>query len=341
MSLQRGLLFIIFVGLALSTVLFDNSFVLTQNFSPLSSQAEPTTDEELPEYQVANFSAFHYNDRGQIESIIKAGQLSSYKSTGNALLDLPKIQLFTQNHQQADWYIKSNKAKSVQPNTDILLTEQVIMKKLATQQEPTNTTILTDEIWLLTEKKIAESDKKVTILSDKNEITGTGLKATLDTNAFTLKNNVSSRYQARPEQNNTSETLIKADRLTVVQAAQKASYRGNVILVHDNIVINADRIDIVRHQDSHTAYAFGEPALFEQSSKLDKQTIKAQAKKLEFNNQAQKLNMYGDARLEQNNTVVEGDYLYYDTHKEIIGAESKQNGRVKMTLPNKSSGSTN
>ena len=57
--------------------------------------------------------------------------------------------------------------------------------------------------------------------------------------------------------------------------------------------------------------------------------------RFEYNNVDKKVKMFDHARLKQGQAIFEGAYIFYDTQTESVGAEAKEDTRVKMVLPSK------
>ena len=347
MKSQKGLLFTLIACVIISSVVFMNEKPLWKTFNTNITSKNQTL-EEKPEYQVTGFKSKQFSETGKLSSTLNANSLSFFKEQKLSELKQPLIKIFASGNKKnsidSNWLVKANFANSIAPNRIVNLKDNVEMLQLDTESQ---IEVYSQELDLNLDTKIAKSAKKVTIISGKNKINGHDFESHLDTAYFELNANVESEHQDQVNAVNNSNNPIKNAPLTtrlltisskkfsLENQGNKATYTQNVELKQDSIKINADKIEIIKQGDSQIAFAYGNPARFEQQSLLNNKYIKAQASRFEFDSREQKLKMYENAILKQGEAIVEGDYLYYDTQTENIGAESKPNTRIKMTIPNK------
>jgi lipopolysaccharide export system protein LptA len=181
----------------------------------------------------------------------------------------------------------------------------------------------------------------VIIISEGNRIEGKQFTAELDMNYLLLESDVQSRYQRSTvsphKQSSTSESdmvYISAQRFTLEENKNTATYEGAVKLRQEEVTIEADKVVLVKQGTVQMVYAFGAPAYFQQKSKQE-QDIDAQAMRFEYNSLDKKVKLFDKARLKQGQAIFEGAYIFYDTQTESVGAEAKEDTRVKMVLPSK------
>jgi len=335
MNQQRILMLIILLGLAFASLLFERSDLLSPELITRFGKSEQDKKNTKPEFRVKNFTNKRFDKTGNLETIVEAEKFTSFEAEQETQIFEPTIYMFS-GDQPAEWEIESRTAKSTYPNTEIFLETDVVMKKLPASEGELTATIFSDEMWVNNEEKIAKTSSAVKIISEANIIEGEGLEAFLNEEKLNILANIRSKYLnkgEKDEQNQEVFTLISSDNFSFDYSSNIASYKNNVELKYKNISITADRIDVIRGADSHTAYAYGSPSTFTQNSKKDKKIIHANAKRFEFNNREQILKMFESAQLDQNGAIVKGDYLYYNTQSETIGAESNKDSRVKMVLP--------
>lgn len=339
MKSQKSFLLALLLSLILSSFIFTNEIPLWGNISsvlPITS----ALIQEKPEYQVSVFHSKQFNQQGLLSSTLSAESLSFFSTKQRSFLQKPEIELYpktpSNDKNLPSWLVKSNTANSEAPNNLVLLNDQVELTQL---NAPSPLIIHAQEMELLLNEKIAKSKSLVTIVSTQNEIKGEDFESHLEESYLELKSKVSSQYQAAEKSTGSHKAkqplFVNAGFFKLENQGTKATYTDHVELKQDNIKITADKVEIIKLGDKQLAYAYGNPAYFEQKPTLEKKNILAQAERFEFDSQEQKLKLFINAKLQQGDAIVEGDYLYYDTQNENVGAESNSNSRVKMTIPTK------
>ncbi len=317
----------------LGSILFNSeSESITRLFSVLPGK-KVKEKTELMDFRINSFETTNYGDEGILESKLFARELSSFENNTRTEMIAPKITFFSKESPKSPWELSSNTAQSKTPHTKILFNDNVILKKLVIAEKDFPLEILTSEIIIDSEKKLAETEQSVEIVSGSNQTTGTGLLVNLEQNTLKLLKDINSQYQ-RKQEGPKSLTKVKSNSFFLDNGTRKATYTGQVIFTRGNITIKADSMEVIQNENGERhAFAYGNPSYFIQQSAVDNKAIHAQAKRFEYSSATQILKMFDQAKLEQNNAVVEGDYLYYDTRTENIGAESAPDSRVKMVLP--------
>jgi len=112
---------------------------------------------------------------------------------------------------------------------------------------------------------------------------------------------------------------LEADRMTVEEAKQTATFEGNVILTQGTLTIRGARMIV--QQDAggfkHGA-AYGNLASFRQKREGFDEYIEGYAERIEYDGKADKLQMFNRAYLKKNNDEVRGNYISYDTRTEVF-----------------------
>jgi lipopolysaccharide export system protein LptA len=119
------------------------------------------------------------------------------------------------------------------------------------------------------------------------------------------------------------------------------SYIGSVELNQGSLNILADRIDIytINGEVDH-AIAIGERAYLTQQQSIGKPPVKAWALTIRYSLNSEIINLLGDARIEQDGSIVNSPEIDYYADQELIKAKggkqgSKDRDRVRVTLPPK------
>jgi lipopolysaccharide export system protein LptA len=130
---------------------------------------------------------------------------------------------------------------------------------------------------------------------------------------------------------------IDADSAERSEKTGITSYIGSVELTQGSLNILADRIDIytVNGEVDH-AIATGERAYFTQQQSIDKAPIKAWALTIKYSLNDEIINLLGDARIEQDGSIVNSPEIDYYAEQELVKAKGGNQGskdRVHVTLP--------
>ena len=132
---------------------------------------------------------------------------------------------------------------------------------------------------------------------------------------------------------------IDADSAERSEKTGVTSYIGSVELIQGSLNILADRIDIytINGEVDH-AIATGERAYFTQQQTIDKEPIKAWALTIKYALNDEIINLLGDARIEQDGSIVNSPEIDYYADQELVRAKGGTQGnaeRVHVTLPPK------
>jgi lipopolysaccharide export system protein LptA len=117
------------------------------------------------------------------------------------------------------------------------------------------------------------------------------------------------------------------------------SYIGSVELNQGSLNILADRIDIytINGEVDH-AIAIGERAYLTQQQSIGKPPVKAWALTIRYSLNSEIVNLLGDARIEQDGSIVNSPEIDYYADQELVkakGGKQGSNDRVRVTLPPK------
>lgn len=135
----------------------------------------------------------------------------------------------------------------------------------------------------------------------------------------------------------TEAFYINADEMHFDLDSNSSIYKGNVTIRQGNIELSGDHVEIKQSNNSISKItASGNPAKFQQINDNGK-IMQAQSKHIKYSADNNKLVMIENARLVQNEQVIESNHISYDTKKQalIAGQKSKEpdsQQRVKMTL---------
>lgn len=135
---------------------------------------------------------------------------------------------------------------------------------------------------------------------------------------------------------------LEADRVTVDDAKQTATFEGNVVLTQGTLTIRGDRM-IVQQDANGFKYgaAYGNLASFRQKREGYDEYIEGHAERIEYDSKQEKLQMFNRAYLKKNLDDVRGNYISYDAATEffrVVGGgkqaatPSNPEGRVRAVI---------
>lgn len=147
---------------------------------------------------------------------------------------------------------------------------------------------------------------------------------------------------------------IEADHAQLDDREGITQYKGDAILTQGTLRIDGDIITFFYDENKQLTKAVseGNRAKYEQVHKPGEKPVKAQARRLEYYADRQKIYLIGDGHVWQNGDEFTGNYIEYDIAKNVVSANSKpvtvdgetqKKGRVHIIIQpqtKRSSGST-
>ena len=134
---------------------------------------------------------------------------------------------------------------------------------------------------------------------------------------------------------------IEADRVTVDDAKQIATFTGSVVLTQGTIIMRGDRMEVRQSKDgSRQGTLWGNLAYFRQKREGVDEYIEGWAERVEYDGRADKVQMFNRAMLKRGEDEVRGSYISYDSNTEFFqvdggtkSASTKSgDGRVRVIL---------
>lgn len=132
---------------------------------------------------------------------------------------------------------------------------------------------------------------------------------------------------------------IQADDAVLDETKGTSIYRGDVTIDQGTLHISADEVEIIADGDKIIQIIAtgkeetGSLAHYEQKPEENKDLVKADARKITWFVQEERLHLVGDARLVQAQDTFSGQLLYYNVNEGIVNLSGKGQGdRVIMTI---------
>lgn len=134
---------------------------------------------------------------------------------------------------------------------------------------------------------------------------------------------------------------LEADRVTVDDAKQIATFVGNVVLTQGSMILRGDRMEVRQDkQGFKQGVTFGNLAYFRQKRDGSDEFIEAWAERIEYDGRADKVEMFNRALLKRGQDEVRGNYISYDSATEFFqvtggtksAAAKPGDGRVRAIM---------
>ena len=112
---------------------------------------------------------------------------------------------------------------------------------------------------------------------------------------------------------------LEADRVTVDDAKQIATFTGNVVLTQGSMILRGDRMEVRQDRDGFKqGTMWGNLAYFRQKREGYDDFIEGWSERIEYDSRADKVQMFNRAMLKRGQDEVRGSYISYDSATEFF-----------------------
>ncbi len=112
---------------------------------------------------------------------------------------------------------------------------------------------------------------------------------------------------------------LEADRVTVDDLKQTATFEGNVLLTQGTLTIRGNRMVVQQDAEGFkTGVAYGNLAHFRQKRDGVDEYVEGYAERIEYDSKAEKLQMFNRAYIKRGDDDVRGNYISYDAATEFF-----------------------
>jgi len=137
---------------------------------------------------------------------------------------------------------------------------------------------------------------------------------------------------------------IEADRVSVDESKTKKEsvFEGNVTMTQGTLMLRADKVIVKQDaQGFNYAIAYGKPAYIRQKVEDADEYAEGFADRLEYDGKADKVQMFGAARVKKGVDEARGDYISYDAVSgyyqvigggKVAGTPGNPEGRVRAVI---------
>lgn len=112
---------------------------------------------------------------------------------------------------------------------------------------------------------------------------------------------------------------VEADRVSLDDLNKLSIFEGNVVLTQGTLLVKADKVTVRQDADkAQYASALGRPLSFRQKRDGADEYIEGWAERLEYDGKRNQVELFQKARLKRNNDEIRGDYIFYDAIAETF-----------------------
>ena len=127
---------------------------------------------------------------------------------------------------------------------------------------------------------------------------------------------------------------LEADRVTVDDAKQIATFTGNVVLTQGSMILRGDRMEVRQDKAGFKqGTTWGSLAYFRQKREGFDEFIEGWAERIEYDSRADKVQMFNRAMLKRGQDEVRGSYISYDVTSEFFQVTGSSGPRSAAARP--------
>ncbi|MGO8754581.1 MAG: lipopolysaccharide transport periplasmic protein LptA [Gallionellaceae bacterium] len=116
---------------------------------------------------------------------------------------------------------------------------------------------------------------------------------------------------------------VEADRVSIDDARQIATFEGNVRLVQGTMNVHGDKLVVVQDKEGNMhGTVTGNPASFRQKREGVDEYIEGYGNRIEYDTRTGTIEFFGQARIKRQEDEVRGDYITYNSKTEIFEVHS-------------------
>jgi lipopolysaccharide export system protein LptA len=128
---------------------------------------------------------------------------------------------------------------------------------------------------------------------------------------------------------------LEADRVTVDDAKQIATFTGNVVLTQGTMVLRGDRMEVRQDKSGfRQGTTWGNLAYFRQKRDNADGLIEGWAERIEYDSRTDKIQLFNRATLKRGQDEVQGSFISYDSATEffqVSGSSPSPGGSAKSS----------
>jgi lipopolysaccharide export system protein LptA len=127
---------------------------------------------------------------------------------------------------------------------------------------------------------------------------------------------------------------VEADSVEIDDKKQEAVFSGNVVLTQGTLMLKADQI-VVKQSESgfQSGVAHGKPAYFRQKREGYADFIEGEAERVVYDGEAEKVELFTNAKLRRGGDEVRGAYISYNALSEFFEVNSGDSDALPAGSP--------
>lgn len=124
---------------------------------------------------------------------------------------------------------------------------------------------------------------------------------------------------------------LEADQVLIDDAQQTSTFTGNVRLSQGSLLIRGDKIVVIHDKSGFKrATAYGKTADFRQKREGTDGFVEGYGERIEYDTQADTLNLYRQARLKRGEDEVRGEHIIYNVRAETFQVSGSGDGSAEI-----------
>ena len=141
----------------------------------------------IPDYYMTNATISQYDQQGMLSSNISAQRFTHIQEFGTTDMLQPRFNIYLADGDSA-WFGKADEGLILDSGAQVNLTGNAIVTNGPDINRPLSLT--SQSLRLFPQQNYAESDQRASLTSKYSDLTGTGMRLTLDTQRLLLLNKV-------------------------------------------------------------------------------------------------------------------------------------------------------
>ncbi|CAM4461403.1 MAG: Lipopolysaccharide export system protein LptC [Legionellaceae bacterium] len=261
-----------------------------------------------------------FNEMGNIDAEFYSSSMKHYPNENITEMENPLFYIYDQ--ENTPWKISAQKGKTRKGVSELILWNHVVGFKPKNLQHPA-TKILTNYLFILPEKKYAQTNSEISTQQGDFLIKSEGANIDLNKEIIKLSKNVRS-------------TMFESDKKWLLNASKAyfkiknkmAVYEGNVIFSQDLRHLYANQLSV--YLDSQNALqeatALGKPAIIHIAEQEKISSMQGNAEKIQYLPKQNLIVFKGNVNITQDHNNYKSPYMTYNMKKQTIKTPFTQEG---------------
>ncbi|HXM83780.1 MAG TPA: LPS export ABC transporter periplasmic protein LptC [Burkholderiales bacterium] len=147
-----------------------------------------------PDYMVANFTTTTYNRDGVAESMMSAARMVHYPDDDTTELLAPRV--VQSKPAEARITVRAERGAVSRDGEEVFLYDEVVLVREALAERP-EARMTTSFLHIVRDRSLVRTDREVTIVEDRNSLSGRGMEYNTESRQLTLSADVRGRFEPK------------------------------------------------------------------------------------------------------------------------------------------------